>query len=122
MKIYCSDGTTVDCAAFRALDSGILLFDEEPEGDEAHDEATGFVPITQLQYVLPDDARPGPQQAPQRARRSPPGAGIGGPPGGAGGQQGGGIGLQQGPSGGGRSQSGRGGGSGRESPGTGHQR
>lgn len=101
MKIFCTDGTTVECSSFRAVDAGILLFDEEPDDEEGHGEATGFVPITQLRYVLPDDAQPAPQIA-QRAPQTSPGVQRGGqqPVGSAGGgqrQSPGGMG--QGPSG-----------------------
>ena len=68
MKIFCTDGTTVECATFRAMDSGILLFDGDPEDDE-HEEAIGFVPITQLRYVLPDETEPAPQQAMARTQQ-----------------------------------------------------
>lgn len=102
MQIFCTDGTTLECAAFRALDAGILVFDEEPDGEEAHDEATGFVPLTHLRYVLPDDAQPGPQQRGAQRPQAAPAGGMGGQPGGQFG--GGGGGVQGGPGGpGGRS-------------------
>lgn len=127
MQIFCTDGTTVECTSFRAVDSGILLFDEEPEDESEHGEATGFVPITQLKYVLPDDAQPAqPQGALQGARQPPasvPGGGqqTGGGMGGR--QQPSSVGLQQGSRGTGGPSGGQPGprGSGQGPPGSGRQ-
>jgi len=72
VQIICKDGTTIQCADFEAIDSGVLFFQEPPErpteGDEHEEEkleerkADGFVPITELHFVLPDEMV---QQAPQ---------------------------------------------------------
>lgn len=77
MKVVCKDGTTIQCQQFRAIDSGVLLFEESP-GDDSDDEeeegveATGFVPIGELKYVLPDRVTPGPQgQQAGRAESAP---------------------------------------------------
>lgn len=101
MKVFCTDGTTVECEAFRALDAGILLFEEEPGGDEAHDEATGFVPLTQIKYVLPEGVQPGPGQrlGEQQAETMPSGPALGAA---TGGQTGGNLGPGAGQGGGGR--------------------
>lgn len=52
MYIICTDGTTIECHSFRAIDTGVLLFDED---DEEQANAIGFVPMASLQYVLPDE-------------------------------------------------------------------
>lgn len=70
MQIICKDGTTIQCTDFEALDSGVLFFQEEmtrPDEEEETEEdkaerADGFVPITELHFVLPDEMV---QQAPQ---------------------------------------------------------
>lgn len=107
MKLFCTDGTTVECTTFRALDSGVLIFqDEEPDDDPGHEEADGFVPITQLQYVLPDEALPG--QATGGRQQTPTGPGTGGQRGQEqlGGPQHGQGSLRTGPGGGSGAQSG----------------
>lgn len=64
MKVICTDGTAITCESFRAVDSGVLLFDEpESERDDEEAGAIGFVPITELRYVLPDEVQPGQQPA-----------------------------------------------------------
>jgi len=71
VQIICKDGTTIQCRDFRATDSGVLFFQETPgrrEESEGEDEeeqeeeremdqesASGFVPITELHFVLPDE-------------------------------------------------------------------
>lgn len=98
MQIICKDGTTIKCADFKATDSGVLFFqeateqmgegeEEEETDDEAEPKADGFVPITELHFVLPDKMV---QQAPQ-----PTGAHEQGRAGGAPQQQGGGLTQQQ---------------------------
>lgn len=62
MKVICKDGTTFQCQRFRAIDSGVLLFENQPQGDteeEDAEEASGFIPITELKYILPDEIQPG---------------------------------------------------------------
>ncbi|MDG5776604.1 hypothetical protein VB773_22475 [Haloarculaceae archaeon H-GB2-1] len=73
MKVICTDGTTLTCESFEAIDSGVLLYDESrgsrEEEDEREPEATGFVPLQELKYVLPEEpGGPGGigQQVPQR--------------------------------------------------------
>jgi len=70
MNVICADGTRLQCVAFEAIDSGVLLFDEEQAHDEADSgqRATGLVPMTELRYVLPDGVTPGPQPGRQAAR------------------------------------------------------
>lgn len=67
MQVICTDGTVLQCDRFEAIDSGVLLFDEESrteageeetEDEEADQEATAFVPLHQLRFVLPDGIRP----------------------------------------------------------------
>lgn len=61
VQVVCKDGTTIQCQDFQATDSGVLFFqartgrgeDEEEEEDERA--ADGFVPITELQFVLSDE-------------------------------------------------------------------
>ncbi|MFC6758198.1 hypothetical protein ACFQER_18120 [Halomicroarcula sp. GCM10025894] len=95
MQIICKDGTTIQCADFEAIDSGVLFFQEEMEqaaegGEEDEEEeeeerkADGFVPITELHFVLPDEMV---QQAPQPAGAPEQGR-AGGSPQGAPPQQG----------------------------------
>lgn len=64
MHVICKDGTTIQCQDFEAIDSGVLFYQEttrrrssEDEEDEEEDEesASGFVPITEVQIVLPDE-------------------------------------------------------------------
>ncbi|WP_436928019.1 hypothetical protein [Halosimplex amylolyticum] len=94
MQVICKDGTAIQCSDFEAVDSGVLLYQEqgrrETRGEEEEEEseeerrATGFVPITELKFVLPDElAGAGGRQtgATERGRATPPGA-----PTGAGGQ------------------------------------
>ena len=63
MQVVCTDGTTIQCNDFEAIDSGVLLYQEsgrrETRDDEADEEserrAAGFVPITELRFVVPDE-------------------------------------------------------------------
>lgn len=64
MHIICKDGTTIQCQDFEAVDSGVLFYQETPgprEGTPEEDEeeererASGFVPVTELRFVLPDE-------------------------------------------------------------------
>ena len=68
MKVICLDGTTIECERFRAIDEGVLIFDAETGEETEADEATGFVPHSELRYVLPDRAQPTSpeQEAPQQ--------------------------------------------------------
>ncbi|WP_459190721.1 hypothetical protein [Halosimplex sp. J119] len=89
MQVVCKDGTTIQCSDFEAVDSGVLLYQdqrremrsEEDEDEEAEERrATGFVPVTELKFVLPDEmVGTGGQQmgATERGRGAPPGAPMG---------------------------------------------
>jgi len=66
VQIICKDGTTIQCRDFEAIDSGVLFFQsspsphgetdsEEEEEDDEEPKADGFVPITELHFVLPDE-------------------------------------------------------------------
>ena len=61
MQVICKDGTRIHCQDFEATDSGVLFFQERSEenGDEQEaDErrsAAGFIPVTELRFVLPDE-------------------------------------------------------------------
>jgi len=81
VQIICKDGTTIQCADFEAIDSGVLFFQEamertgdDTEEDEEEEEgrkADGFVPITELHFVLPDEMvqqAPQPTGAPEQSR------------------------------------------------------
>lgn len=83
VQVVCKDGTTIQCQNFQAVDSGVLLYQSTPEREEEDEEmdiedrdATGFVPITELKFVLPDDVlqRQRAQQERGRAPQVPPGA------------------------------------------------
>jgi len=100
VQIICKDGTTIQCADFEAIDSGVLFFQEamerateegEEEAEETERKADGFVPITELHFVLPDEMvqqAPQPTGAPEQGR-------TGGQPQGAPPQQGGAFAQQQ---------------------------
>lgn len=48
----------IECASFRAIDGGVLLFDESAEESEDEDEdreAVGFIPHHQLRFVLSEE-------------------------------------------------------------------
>ncbi len=98
VQIICKDGTTIQCADFQATDSGVLFFreameqaseggEEDEEEEEEERKADGFVPITELHFVLPDEMV---QQAPQPAGAPEQGRAAGPPQ-----QQGGGFAQQQ---------------------------
>ena len=67
MQIICKDGTTIQCRDFEAIDSGVLFYqkstvhggetgeEDEEEEEEMETGADGFVPITELHFVLPDE-------------------------------------------------------------------
>jgi predicted flap endonuclease-1-like 5' DNA nuclease len=48
MKAVLTDDSSVDCAGFKALDAGVVLF-----ADERRRDALGFLPTERLRYVLP---------------------------------------------------------------------
>jgi predicted flap endonuclease-1-like 5' DNA nuclease len=50
MKAICDDGLVIDCAGYKAIDSGVVL-----TADEDRDHVVGFVPNDRLEYLLPDD-------------------------------------------------------------------
>lgn len=93
MQVVCKDGTAIQCTDFEAIDSGVLLYqdtgrretrseDEEEEESEERS-ATGFVPITELRFVVPDEmvqtgARGGRAATPEGGPSgAPPGAPTG---------------------------------------------
>jgi predicted flap endonuclease-1-like 5' DNA nuclease len=53
MRVVLTDGTELECANFKALDSGVLL-----TKDRKRKKVIGFVPVHQLRYVVPDDLEP----------------------------------------------------------------
>ncbi|WP_436912306.1 hypothetical protein [Halosimplex marinum] len=89
MQVVCKDGTAIQCTDFEAIDSGVLLYqeperretrgDEEEEAEEEERRAAGFVPITELRFVVPDEML----QAGGRQRAPAPESGRGGAPPGA---------------------------------------
>lgn len=89
MQVICTDGTVLQCERFEAIDSGVLLFGEQPdtptdEGDEteegeADEEANAFVPIHQLRFVLPEGVQPG-RAGSQSLGQSMPAQSTGGAP------------------------------------------
>ncbi|WP_254280458.1 hypothetical protein [Haloarcula marina] len=79
MQIICKDGTTIQCEDFEVIGSGVLFFQERTgqrqaaeEGDEDEDSeeaihdgrASGFIPMPEVHFVLPDEMV---QQTPQPA-------------------------------------------------------
>ena len=95
MQVICLDGTVLQCQRFEAIDSGVLLFEEqrrreagededEEEEAEVAEEATAFVPLHQLRFVLPENVQPpgvGGQPMGQTTTQSVPQAPpTGGPP------------------------------------------
>lgn len=69
MQIICKSGTTIQCEDFEAIDSGVLFYQQTPgrqraseaseEEEEEEEEyeaerASGFVPLAEVQFVLPD--------------------------------------------------------------------
>lgn len=86
MQVICLDGTTIQCARFRAIDGGVLLFESDTsQEDDEDEEATGFIPHERLRYVLPDEAQPATPIREQRAQQAghpqQPSPGGGGTPG-----------------------------------------
>jgi len=90
MQVVCKDGTAIQCTDFEAIDSGVLLYQEsgrrdtrgedEEEAEEEERRASGFVPITELRFVVPDEML----QTAGRSQRAPaPESGRGGAPPGA---------------------------------------
>lgn|GEM_PF-2175244 len=91
MQVVCKDGTAIQCTDFEAIDSGVLLYQEtgrrETRGEEAEEadeeaerRAAGFVPITELRFVVPDEML----QTSGRGQRAPaPESGRAGAPPGA---------------------------------------
>ena len=79
MQVVCKDGTTINCHDFEATESGVLFFQRPPvlrsetedEEEESEDDelgrASGFIPISELRFVLPDELvrQPGPQRGGQ---------------------------------------------------------
>ncbi|WP_324664649.1 hypothetical protein [Haloarcula sediminis] len=89
MQIICKDGTTIQCTDFEAIDSGVLFFqaemgnpdeaEAEPAEDEGERKADGFVPITELHFVLPDEMvqqAPQPTGVPEQGRAGGTGQGV----------------------------------------------
>jgi len=86
VQIICKDGTTVQCRDFEATDSGVLFYQQQPgtggeeEDEQATEKASGFVPITELRFVLPDElvkqptAQRSPAQQQSMPGQAPPGA------------------------------------------------
>ncbi len=50
LTAVCTDGTRLECANFKAIDSGVLLTE-----DVKRKRVLGFVPNDRLRYVLPTD-------------------------------------------------------------------
>lgn len=93
MQVICTDGTVLQCQRFEAIDSGVLLFEDQQRGEasneededetERDEEATAFVPLHQLRFVLPDGVQPGRSNAqsmgqttPQPTSQAPPTGGA----------------------------------------------
>ncbi|SHK10137.1 MULTISPECIES: helix-hairpin-helix domain-containing protein [Haladaptatus] len=50
MKVICENGLTLDCKGYKAVDSGVILMD-----DEDRKNVVGFVPSEHLEYVVSED-------------------------------------------------------------------
>src|SRR6056297_108600 len=50
MLVFIDDGPTVECENFKAIDAGVLLFE-----DVKRTHVVGFVPHSELRFVLPHD-------------------------------------------------------------------
>lgn len=50
MKAICEDELVIDCAGYKAIDSGVVLM-----GDEERDDVIAFIPSEKLEYLLPDE-------------------------------------------------------------------
>ena len=79
MQAVCTDGTIIECDRFRAIDDGVLLFDQGSgeSNEEESEEATGFIPLQSLRFVLPDSVEYGAntgvgQAGPQGQYEAPP--------------------------------------------------
>jgi len=53
MQAILTSGHTIECANFKAIDSGVVL-----TADEKRKQTVGFVPNERLAYVVPDDRAP----------------------------------------------------------------
>jgi predicted flap endonuclease-1-like 5' DNA nuclease len=53
VRAICTDGTEIECENFKAVEGGVLL-----TTDKKRKTVFGFVPNTNLSYVLPDDVVP----------------------------------------------------------------
>lgn len=49
MRAILTDGTTVHCGGFKAIEHGVVLTE-----DEDRDDVIGFVPYDELRYVFPE--------------------------------------------------------------------
>ncbi|MFB6155137.1 MAG: hypothetical protein ABEJ22_04520, partial [Haloferacaceae archaeon] len=58
MRAILTDGHTVPCENFKAIDSGVVLFE-----DDDRERVSGFVPHDRLVAILPDDAATGVAEA-----------------------------------------------------------
>ena len=50
MRIVCNDGVMFDCGGYKAVDGGVVVFE-----DEERERTIAFVPYAKLEYVLPVD-------------------------------------------------------------------
>lgn len=67
MKAICTDGTEIECKNFKAVEGGVLL-----TRDKKRKTVFGFVPNTNLAYVLPDDVAPARSSDEASPERDPP--------------------------------------------------
>jgi len=87
VQIICKDGTSIECTEFEAIDSGVLFFqepvssvedsEEDDEEAESASRADGFVPVTELHLVLPDEMVQQPPPGRVGTAQQPPGAPTG---------------------------------------------
>jgi hypothetical protein len=92
MNVVCADGTQFTCTSYELTDKGVKLYSADVEemddasaryaSDDSDEFQIGFVPESQLQYILPDGVVPAGRQnvgAPQQSPGTIPPAGQGGP-------------------------------------------
>ncbi|WP_410766613.1 helix-hairpin-helix domain-containing protein [Haloferax sp. DFSO60] len=54
MKVYTTDGLVIDCGGYKAVRAGGVVLTK----DKKRKHVIGYVPETQLRYILPDDVEP----------------------------------------------------------------
>jgi len=92
MNVVCVDGTQFTCTSYELTNKGVKLYSADVEemddasarysADDSDEFQIGFVPESQLQYILPDGVVPAGRQSasvPQQPAGTVPPAGRRGP-------------------------------------------